>query len=64
MINSSTANGHLFTNYTSLFDYSTAPAAHIETFANSLDKVIEFPSIISLNEIMNTQSNNIYNFDF
>lgn len=67
MINSSTANGHLFTNYTSLFDYSTAPAGHLETFTNILDKVTESHSIITLNEFvksMRTQSNNMYNFDF
>lgn len=39
MMNTSTANGHLFTNYPSLFDYSTAPASHLESFANILDKV-------------------------
>lgn len=38
MMNTSAANGHLFTNYPSLFDYSTAPASHLE-FANILDKV-------------------------
>ncbi|XP_055313911.1 protein CBFA2T2 isoform X2 [Sitodiplosis mosellana] len=38
MMNTSAANGHLFTNYPSLFDYSTAPASHLEPFANSLDK--------------------------
>lgn len=39
MMNTSAANGHLFTNYPSLFDYSTAPAAHLEPFANLLEKV-------------------------
>lgn len=39
MMNTSAANGHLFTNYPSLFDYSTAPASHLESFANILDKV-------------------------
>ncbi|XP_031637753.1 protein CBFA2T2 isoform X2 [Contarinia nasturtii] len=40
MMNTSAANGHLFTNYPSLFDYSTAPASHLEPFTNSLDKNI------------------------
>lgn len=40
MMNTSAANGHLFTNYPSLFDYSTAPA--LEPFANLLDKVRVF----------------------
>lgn len=39
MMNTSAANGHLFTNYPSLFDYSTAPASHLEPFTTSLDKV-------------------------
>lgn len=39
MMNTSAANGHLFTNYPSLFDYSTAPAAHLEPFVNILEKV-------------------------
>lgn len=41
MMNTTAANGHLFANYPGVFDYTTAPPSHMESFSGVLDKVSE-----------------------
>lgn len=33
------ANGHIYANYPTVFDYAAAPPSHLDAFPNALDKV-------------------------